>query len=344
VSVEVRRAVLAAVIPAYRVAGQIERVIARAPARFDHLIVVEDCGGDDTLARVEALADPRVTLVRRERNGGVGAATKTGYLAALELGADLVVKLDGDDQMDPAHLPELLAPLVRGEADYTKGNRFRRAESLRGMPPVRRLGNLGLSFLGKVSSGYWTIFDPTNGYTAIRSEALRELPLERLADRYFFELSMLVELNLVGAVVRDVFMPSRYADERSSLSPALALLDFPPRLLRAGLRRLWDRHFLRDFTPVSLFLVGSAPLLGLGAVLGTHYWTRSIATGVATTAGQVMLTVLPLLAGLQLLLQALMLDIGSVPRHSPFAPPDLDPAVLDELRASNSVPGTDGEG
>jgi glycosyltransferase involved in cell wall biosynthesis len=327
----VRRARIAAVIPAYNVSAQIERVLAGAPARLDHLVVVDDASTDDTAARVAASPDPRVVLLRRATNGGVGAAVKEGYRHALALRADVVVKMDGDDQMDPARLGALIAPLVRDGADYAKGNRFRTRDALRPMPWVRRLGNLGLSFLTKAASGYWNLFDPTNGYTAIRREALLELDLERVADRYFFEISMLVELNLTGAVVRDVFMPARYADERSSLSIPRTLLGFPPRLALATLRRLWIRHFLQDFTPVSLFLVGAAPLVTAGAYLGSSYWLRSIATGIPTTAGQVMLAVLPLLAGIQLLLQAVMLDIASVPRQSALEAAPLDAAVVDEL-------------
>jgi dolichol-phosphate mannosyltransferase len=295
--------------------------------------VVADASRDDTAARLEAARDPRVVLVRRAVNGGVGAATKDGYRRALALGADVVVKMDGDDQMDPAQLGPLVAPLLRGEADYAKGNRFGSRDALRPMPWVRRAGNLGLSFLTKVASGYWTVFDPTNGYTAIRREALEALDLDRVADRYFFEISMLAELNLAGAVVRDVFMPARYADEKSSLSVPRTLVGFPPRLAAAALRRLWIRHFLQDFTPVSLFLVAAAPLVTLGAYLGASYWARSVATGVPTTAGQVMLSVLPLLAGLQLALQAAMLDIASVPRQSPFPATALDPAAVAELAA-----------
>jgi len=311
---------LAVVIPAYNVAHHIGRVISGLPAWISHVIVVDDCSTDDTAEVTLATGDPRVHLLRRETNGGVGAATKTGFREALRLGADIVIKMDGDDQMDPAHLPALVNPILRGQADYTKGNRFRDTRALRAMPWRRRLGNLVLSFLTKLASGYWNIFDPTNGYTAIRREPLRELRLPRLADRYFFEISVLVQLNLINACVRDIPMPSRYGSENSSLKIANVLLSFPSNLIAATLSRVRDKYFLYDFNAVSLFIVASLPLLVTGTVLGIKYWHHSIVSGVPTTAGQVMLAVLPLLMGFQLLLQAFVIDINAVPHISPFGP------------------------
>jgi dolichol-phosphate mannosyltransferase len=188
------------------------------------------------------------------------------------------------------------------------------------MPALRRLGNLALSFLVKLTSGYWTIFDPTNGYTAVRREVLSALALDRVADRYFFEVSMLVQLNLTNACVRDIPMPARYGDENSSLRIRRALLTFPPKLLTASVSRIWDKYFLYDFTAVSLFLTASIPLIGTGVFLGIRYWVHSFATGIPTTAGQVMLSVLPLLVGFQLLLQAFVTDINAVPQVSQFGP------------------------
>lgn len=310
----------AVVIPAYNVAAQIGRVLAGLPSWIDKVIVVDDASKDRTVEIVEAWGDPRLVLIRREKNGGVGAAMKSGYQRALELGVQVIIKMDGDDQMDPAQLPALVAPIVRGQADYTKGNRFRAKEALARMPFVRRVGNLALSFLTKVASGYWNIFDPTNGFTAIRREALAALPFSRLADRYYFETSMLVQLNIAGAPVRDVFMPSRYGDEKSSMKIRGVLFSFPLDLIGSAIERIWNKHFIYDFSAVSLFLVTGLPLMIGGISAGTFYWSRSIATGVPTTAGQVMLSGLPLIVGFQLVLQAFVIDIGSVPRESTHGP------------------------
>lgn len=304
-----RLARVAVVIPAYRVAAHVGRVIAQLPAGVAHVLVVDDACPEQSGDAAAATGDPRLEVLRHPVNRGVGGALKTGYRRAVELGADLVVKMDGDDQMDPARLPALLAPLLDGRADYAKGNRFRDQRALGSMPWVRRFGNWGLSFWSKLAAGYWSLFDPTNGYTAIRGDALRELDIEALADRYFFEISMLAELNTSGAIAVDVSMPARYADEKSSLSIGRVLIGFPPRLVATMIRRVWSKYFLRDFTPVALFLISGLPVVAFGVTVGAWFWTKSIRTGVPTTAGQVMLAGLPVLVGLQLLLQALVGDI-----------------------------------
>ncbi len=308
-----RVARVAVVIPAYRVSKHVGRVVAQLPAGVAHVLVVDDACPDKSGDVAAALGDPRVEVLRHPVNQGVGGALKTGYRRAIELEADVVIKMDGDDQMDPARIPELIAPLLAGRADYAKGNRFRDQRALVAMPPLRRVGNWGLSFWSKLAAGYWALFDPTNGFTAIRGEALREMDLDALADRYYFEISMLAELNTVGAAAVDVAIPARYGDEKSSLSIGRVLLGFPPRLFRTMLRRWWTKYYVRDFTPVALFLTSGFPVLAFGVLVGAWFWAKSIHTGVPTTAGQVMLAGLPVLVGLQLLLQALVGDIHAAP-------------------------------
>lgn len=305
---------VAVVIPAFRVAQHIEKVVRGVPEFVSDIVIVDDASPDDTSQVVAGLADPRVRLLRHERNGGVGAAMITGYHHALELGADIVVKMDGDDQMDPANLLPLIEPLLAGEADYTKGSRFFYTRQLRQMPLLRRVGNLGLSFLTKASSGYWDVFDPTNGYTAIHRRVLEVLDWHRIDRRWFFETSMLVELNLVRAVVRDVQIPAKYADERSSLSAAGALVRFPRKLVAAFFRRLWLQYFVREFSAVSLFLVSGTFLSLFGAFWGLVHWGRSAQTGIPASTGTVMIAVVPLILGVQLLLQAVSLDIQGAPK------------------------------
>lgn len=305
---------VAVVIPAFRVARHIEKVIRAIPALVSEIIVVDDASPDDTAQIVGGLGDPRVHLLRHERNGGVGAAMITGYRRALELGVDIVVKMDGDDQMDPQYLVPLLAPLLTGEADYTKGSRFFYTRQLRQMPLLRRAGNLTLSFLTKASSGYWDVFDPTNGYTAAHRGVLEALDWSNVDRRWFFETSMLIELSLERAVVRDVQIPARYAGERSSLSEASAVLRFPGKLIAALFRRIWLQYFVREFSPVSLFLVAGLFLSTFGTAWGLVHWVRSAQTGVEASTGTVMIAVVPLILGVQLLLQAVSLDIQGTPK------------------------------
>jgi glycosyltransferase involved in cell wall biosynthesis len=319
---------IAVVIPAYRAAAHIESVLAGIPRFVRHVIVVDDASPDETRKIVERSTDPRVRVVVHERNQGVGGAVLSGYDAAIAAGAEIIVKMDADDQMDPAYLSTLVRPIVRGEADYTKGNRFLHARQLDSMPLLRRIGNAGLSFLTKAASGYWNVFDPTNGYTAIHASVVGLLDRERIDRRYFFESSMFLELSLHGAVVSDVYIPARYGDETSSLSEWNALVSFPRRLLR-GLGRRWlIQYFLRDFTAFSVFLVAGTVLTTFGALWGAYYWLQSYLHGGLASTGTVMIAVLPIIVGIQLLLQSIILDIQNVPTRplqeapkSPYSPP-----------------------
>ncbi len=304
---------MAVVIPAYRAEETITTVVSGLPAMVRHIIVVDDASPDGTADAVTRLADPRVRLVRLDANRGVGAATMAGYDAAVSLGAEIVVKMDADDQMDARHLPALVRPIARGLADYTKGNRFLHSAELREMPGGRRFANAGLSFFTKLASGYWAVFDPANGYTALHASLVPELDRARLADRYFFETSMLLELGRLRAVVLDVAIPARYRGERSSLSGRRAAGEFPPKLLAATWRRIARQYFIQDFTPVSLFLVIGSVFLLFGIVWGVYHWAESIRLGVPATTGTVMLAVVPVIVGVQLLLQAIAQDIGNAP-------------------------------
>ena len=284
--------------------------------------MVDDASPDRTAELVEQASrrDGRVLLIRHEKNRGVGGAMVTGFRKALELGAQIIVKMDGDGQMDARHLPSLLVPLVRGQADYTKGNRFRDFQSLRQMPLIRRLGNMGLGFLTKVATGYWNVFDPTNGYVAIRAEALAQLPLERVDNTYFFETSMLGNLYLLGAVVRELPMPAQYRDEVSSLLIHRVLLEFPLKLFAAFLRRLWLKNFIYDFTMVSVYLLTGLPLLAFGLLFGAVKWIEYARRNVPAPTGTVMLPTLSVLLGIQILLSAIEFDLGAVPKEPLSAP------------------------
>lgn len=266
---------VALVIPCYNVAAHIEQVITGIPDFISWIIAVDDCSRDDTGAILERLKTdiPQLICLRHEVNQGVGGAMMSGYRKALELGADIVVKLDGDGQMDPANIEALIKPILQGRAEFTKGNRFRDFRALRAMPLIRRVGNLGLSFVIKAASGYWNIFDPTNGFTAVRSETLAALDFSKIHPRYYFETSMLQELYLVNAVVQDVAMKARYGDEKSGLSIIKTLLEFPPRLLLAFFRRILLKYYLMDFNVASLYMLVGVPLVMAGTVYGlTNYY------------------------------------------------------------------------
>lgn len=308
---------IAAVIPAYGVEKQIQGVLRDLPPYLKHIIVVDDASGDRTASLVSAAArrNRRLVLVRHATNQGVGAAVATGLRKARELGADIVVKIDGDGQMDMSYLPALLAPLVLGKADYAKGNRFRDFGALRKMPIIRRIGNMGLGFLAKAATGYWHLFDPTNGFVAIRADTLDQLPLDQIDRGYYFEISMLANLYLLGAVVQDIPMPARYRDEVSNLAVERVLLEFPWKLLATGVRRVVMKNFLYDFSMVSIYLLTGVPLLLFGVIFGGIKWLQYWRLGIPAPTGTVILPTLAVLLGIQLLLSAVESDLRAVPRE-----------------------------
>ena len=306
---------IAVVIPAYRAAAQVATVVRGVPDWIGRIYVIDDACPENSGDAAKAAGDGRVVVLRRQQNGGVGAAVKTGYRQALADGFDIVVKMDADDQMDPAYLNALLKPILAGRADYTKGNRFRDLKALRQMPRVRLLGNSVLTFLVKAASGYWQMMDPTNGYTAINREALERLELDRVSDGYFFESDMLIRLNIAGAVAEDVAIPARYGDEQSSLHIPSIMPVFVYRLIRGMGKRILFKYFLYDFSLGSFYLTAGALLTAFGMVFGGYKWWQSAQGGTAATTGTVMIAVLALLLGVQFLVQAINFDIQTAPKR-----------------------------
>ena len=305
-----------AVVPAYRVKDQILQVLALVPNIVTKILVVDDACPDQSGKFVASqTTDRRVSVLYLDENLGVGGAVKTGYLAAISYGADIIVKVDGDGQMDPRLIPAFIEPIICGEADYTKGNRFNDLETVKGMPAVRIFGNAGLSFLNKLSSGYWNIFDPTNGYTAIHASVCQKLPLNKISSRYFFESDMLFRLNTLRAVVVDIPMEAKYADEKSNLKISKILGEFFIKHNKNLLKRIFYNYFLRDLSLASLQLVAGITLSIFGASYGAYHWYASAQLGIPTPAGTVMVAAMPLLVGFQLILSFIGYDIASVPRR-----------------------------
>lgn len=308
--------VIAVVIPCYRETAHICDVLAAIGPEVAHIYLIDDCCPEGTGDFVEAnCADPRLTVIRHDCNSGVGGAVKTGYRAALADDADIIVKLDGDGQMDPAMIPELIEPIANGRADYCKGNRFYQPEGLHEMPPLRLFGNAVLSFLCKAMSGYWQIMDPTNGFTAIAGRVVARLPLESIEDRYFFETDMLFRLNTMRAVVCDIHMHAHYGDEQSDLSIPQTALSFPGKYISRFCKRIFYSYFLRDFNVGSIELLFGTLFFLFGVTFGTVSWFEASAAGEFASSGTVMLAALPLLIGMQLLLAFLQFDIGNQPHE-----------------------------
>jgi glycosyltransferase involved in cell wall biosynthesis len=305
---------ISVVIPAYRVKNQLRSILASIPGCINHIIVVDDHCPDGSGKEAEQSSDRRIKVLYNERNVGVGGAVITGYKKALELGSDVIVKLDGDGQMDPAYIESLIAPLADNEADYTKGNRFMDFKALKKMPRSRLFGNSALSFLLKFASGYWNIIDPTNGYTAIHRRVLERLNLDRISKRYFFESDMLIQLNIINAVVKDINIPAKYGDEKSSLNIPIIALQFPPKLLKGLTKRIFLKYFIYDFNMASVYILFGLPMFIFGVGFGLIEWAYSSIYNTPRTAGTIMLSALPIIVSFQMLLAAINIDINSIPR------------------------------
>ena len=311
-----RNPVIAVVIPCYRVRDQVESLLARIGDEVSHIYCIDDACPENSSEIIERMAasDSRIQLIRHEENQGVGGAVVSGYRRAIEDGAEILVKIDGDGQMDPARIGQVAGPIQYGEADYVKGNRFFRLEGLRAMPWIRLVGNAGLSFLTKLSTGYWNLFDPTNGFTAIHRSIVQSLPLDKISSRYFFESDMLFRLNTVRAVIVDVPMNARYGDDRSSLNVTRSLFEFPIRHLTNTFKRLFYNYYLRNFSVASIHLVLGTVLLFFGASFGVTHWIHNSQTGQVTPSGTVMVAALPLILGTQFVLNFIAFDMANVPR------------------------------
>jgi len=306
---------IAVVVPAYNEEDLIATTVRGVPDFVDAVAVTDDASVDGTAARVAEVAasDPRVTLIRHEENQGVGAAVVDGYRKAVADGMDIAVVMAGDNQMPPEHLQRLLDPLIDGGYDAAKGNRFLGEQLAMRMPRHRVLGNIVLTLLTKMASGYWSIFDAQNGYWAVTTDSLRRLDLSRIARRYDLENSMLIQMNIINARVADVAIPAVYGYEQS----AIRVWRDVPRIMLTLFSGFWRRVFLKyvlyNFHPIALFLFAGLALVAWAVGIGAWAAIYSIGPESATT-GTVMLSVLPFLVGFQLLLAALVLDIINEPR------------------------------
>lgn len=302
------------VVPCFNVAEHVSAVLQEVPDFVDRIIAIDDGSTDSTGLQLSKSADPRVEVLHHDRNEGVGAAVITGFERSASTGADIMVKVDGDGQMDLSLLEKLIDPLVADGFDYTKGNRLLDRRALASMPGTRRFGNFALTFLTKLASGYWHIIDPQNGFVAIRRQSWALLDPTRLARGYFFENDMLVNLNIINARVKDVRMPARYLGAPSSLRLRRVIPTFAVLLLRRVGYRFYTKYMLLDFSPIALFVLVGVPLVLWGAGFGAWAWWHHSQLNVIASTGTVMLSVLPLILGFELVLQALVLDIQSTPR------------------------------
>ncbi len=309
---------IAVVMPCFKVGEEVLDVISKIGSEVSKIYLIDDaCPNNIGHFVKKKCKDRRLIVIRHPKNLGVGGSVMTGYKKAIDDNMDIIIKIDGDGQMDPELIPYFIYPITSHEADYTKGNRFFDLDGLSSMPRLRLFGNAALSFLTKLSSGYWDIFDPTNGYTAIHIDVLKRLPLNKISKRFFFESDMLFRLNILKAVVIDIPMPAKYEKEISNISPLKVVFEFFYKNLKNFLKRIFYNYYLRDLSVASFELPLGLGLLLFGTIHGSYNWLYSANIGISTPLGTIMISALSILMGFQLILAFLNADITNTPRR-PF--------------------------
>lgn len=307
---------IAVIIPCYKVKKHILSVIQDIPAFVDYIFVVDDCCPENTGKYVsENTQNSKVVVIHNPFNMGVGGAVTTGYKESIKRNIDISVKVDGDGQMDPLLIEDLIQPLILGEADYSKGSRFHDPAHLVQMPTLRLIGNAALSLINKIVTGYWDIMDPTNGFTAISLRALEEIQFDKISQRYFFESDMLFRLSVGRGKVVDFPMEAKYGDEVSNLSISKVLFSFPPKYLKRFFKRVFYQYFLRDFNFGSISLCAGTFLFTTGVIFGAvKFIEYGIIKFKPAPTGMVVIPSMLIILGTQFLISFLQFDINSAPK------------------------------
>ena len=301
---------ISVVIPCYKVSNFINEVLEKTIKYADIIYCIDDGCPDNFSKYIEKkfLINSKIKIISHSKNMGMGAAIKTGYFKAIKDGADIIIKIDGDNQMDPSLIPLLIKPLIEESADYTKGNRLVNLKSISNMPITRMIGNSFLSLLAKFSTGFWKLSDPENGFTAIHSKVLHFIDLQKLNDKFFFAADLLHHLNLIEAVVEDVPMFSIYGNEKSNNNIFIAFFTFPFLHLKNFIKRLFISYFVKNFSIASLFLLfGIFFLLG-GSYFAIRKYYFNLANNIIASPGEVMLYALIILSGIFFVLNFLTFD------------------------------------
>jgi glycosyltransferase involved in cell wall biosynthesis len=296
------------VVPAYNEENLIKTTIEGIPDYVDRIYVINDCSSDNTAQVLEDIEDPRVFAITHEVNKGAGAAIITGYKRALKEDMDIVVTMDGDNQMNPEYLPKLLLPIIEGKADYSKGNRLFSSEFRGGMSKWRKLGNGLLTMITKIGSGYWHIMDPQNGYTAISKRALSEVGIDNIYTYYGYCNHMLIRLNAFGFRTVDVKMPSRYGDEKSTIKYGPYMVKVSLMLFRNFLWRLKFKYMILNFHPLVLFYILSMIMIPGGVLFGLYILVKKIMS-LPVSTNYPLLDALIIITGLQFLFFAMLFDM-----------------------------------
>lgn len=305
---------IAVVIPCFKVKKHILDVIKGIGPEVDVIYVIDDCCPENSGNFViENIKDPRVNVLFQEKNTGVGGAVIRGYQAAIKDNIDIIVKIDGDGQMNSSLINKFVHPLIHNSYSYSKGNRFFDISNLKGMPKLRLFGNAMLSFINKLSSGYWDIVDPTNGFTAINLKTLKKLPLDKISNDYFFESDMLFRLSLLNSKVVDISIASNYGDENSNLKIKSIITRFIYKHLQNFVKRFFYNYILRDIKIGTFEFIIGLLFLFFGLIYGGTQWYFNSLNNLATPTGTVVINAVLIILGIQFLLSFVHNDISENP-------------------------------
>lgn len=308
------------VIPAYNEERLIKPTLESVPRTIDHVYVIDDKSTDNMASVIGECAkkDKRIELLRHKKNYGVGAGIITGYLKSVEDKYDIAVVIGGDNQMDLEDLPNFLEPLVKGEADCTKGNRFLYAGGVPAVMPFKRvLGNSSLSLIVKLASGYYRIFDTQDGYTAITADGIKRVNWRKAYKRYGYPGDFLILFNTFGLRVKDVPRKAIYlkGERQSQIKIVKYIIKVLPLYTKKFFWRLWTKYLLRDFNPLVLFYFGSFIFIPLGFIWGIRILYFAI-RGAAPT-NETILTALLIINGVQFLIFAMLFDMQANEKLQP---------------------------
>lgn len=311
-----RNHTIGVIVPAYNEKELIGATLDGIPPYVDKIYAVDDASKDETLEIIEnfQVKDKRIVCLSHEQNRGVGGAIITGYKAALNDGIDIMAVMAGDNQMDPGQLVNLLDPIVDGKADYTKGNRLLSRDFMKGMSRVRQSGNILLTFLNKVGSGYWHVVDPQNGYTAISKRVFDKIPPDSIFPWYGYCNDLLVRLNVYDFRVMDCPIPARYGREKSKIRYSTYIPRVSWLLLKDFCWRLKVKYVVTTFNPLVLFYLAGVFLTSLGIVAGGHTLYRQL-TGDGPLFVRATLSLLLFMQGLQFMLLAMWFDMQASSEH-----------------------------
>ena len=306
------------VIPCYKVKDKILKVLSKIPKWIYKIICIDDLCPENSGKHITSnINDDRIIVLLNKKNLGVGGATMEGFLEAKKHEADLIIKIDGDDQMDLKYLKDFIDPIVNNEADFTKGNRFTKFTDYEKMPLIRKIGNIFLSFFNRFASGYWNIFDTTNGYICLNAKLLNLLPLSKISKDYFFESDLLNWLYIIRANVKDIPIKSIYDNEKSNINIFKIIFKFPIMYIRNFFRRYFYEYCIRntDYRFLS-FVLGFLFTLS-GITFSLLNWKTDV-NAIPSVPGTVGLAIIFIVLGVYFSSLFFMSDLKNYPTTNLF--------------------------